>query len=203
MSEPKNPPSERCALVIVDVQNDFCEGGALAATGGEQVARDIAEYVRAHHGAYHLILTTQDWHMDPGPHFSENPDFVDSWPPHCRAGTSGADFHPAVKQVVEDFVDAQMHKGMYTAAYSAFQGEQVGGVSMRDFLISHDVDQLHIVGLCTDYCVVETALHAVQYGFRTRVFIHLTAGVSPDSTEMAIQRMRAAGVDIATCHVEN
>jgi len=196
VSESEKSPLERCALIIVDMQNDFCEGGALPANGGNQTGHDIANYLRVRHESYQLILTTQDWHVAPGAHFSEEPDFRDSWPPHCRAGTTGADFHPALKNLVEDLSDAQIRKGMHSAAYSAFEGEHPDGMLMREFLTSQEIRQLDIVGLCTDYCVAATALHSAQFGFRTRVLIDLTSGVSADTTETAIRKMRAAGVEI-------
>ena len=196
MNRPGTSSPKTRALIVVDMQNDFCEGGSLAIAGGNQVARRIAEYVRACHGSYALILTTQDWHVDPGGHFSETPDFLHSWPPHCVADTPGANLHPVLEDVVTNFVDAKVRKGMYTGAYSAFEGEVVDGLSMHEFLSSRDIKRMDLVGLCTDYCVVETAIHAAAYGYEVRVLVDLTCGVSPDTTESAIQRMRTAGIEV-------
>ena len=107
------------ALIIVDVQPTFCEGGALPVTGGNAVAEAVAAYVEAHRGDYQLIVTTQDWHIDPGAHFSETPDFVDTWPPHGVAGTDEAEMHPALANVN---ADVTVKKGQYEAAYSGFEG---------------------------------------------------------------------------------
>src|SRR5665647_2761410 len=107
---------EHRALIVVDVQNDFCEGGSLAVTGGAEVARRITEHVLAHANEYDTIVATADWHDDPGGHFAEHPDFVDSWPPHCRIGTDGALFHPAAEPAFQH-VEAIFRKGNHAAAY--------------------------------------------------------------------------------------
>jgi nicotinamidase/pyrazinamidase len=107
------------ALIIVDVQNDFCEGGSLPVEGGADLAAAISEFVDAHHGQFDHIVATQDWHVDPGPHFSAEPDFVDSWPRHCVAGTRGAELHP---ELDTEYIQAYFRKGQYTAAYSGFEG---------------------------------------------------------------------------------
>ena len=107
------------ALIIVDVQNDFCEGGSLAVEGGAALAGAISEYVDAHHGQFDHVVATQDWHVDPGAHFSDDPDFVDSWPKHCVAGTRGAELHPDLDT---EYIQAYFRKGQYTAAYSGFEG---------------------------------------------------------------------------------
>jgi nicotinamidase/pyrazinamidase len=106
------------ALIIVDVQNDFCEGGSLAVTGGAAVARAISEHV-ADSGDYGHVVATRDFHVDPGAHFSDHPDYAASWPPHCVAGTSGADFHPDLNTGA---VEAVFAKGAHAAAYSGFEG---------------------------------------------------------------------------------
>ncbi|MFP6640748.1 MAG: isochorismatase family protein [Myxococcota bacterium] len=196
MPEPKEKKSRSLALLIIDVQNDFCEGGALAVSGGDRVASEVAEYLRTHAQSYDLVIATRDWHIEPGSHFADEPDFLDSWPPHCVAGTAGADFHPAIEEVLGDHSHTQMNKGMYAAAYSAFEGVLVEGTPMRDVLASHQIDQVDIVGLCTDYCVAETALQAVREGLHARVLIHLTTGVHQDTTQVAIEKMRSAGVEL-------
>jgi nicotinamidase/pyrazinamidase len=181
------------ALIIVDVQNDFCEGGSLAVTGGADVARGISELLAGDPGYAHVVAT-KDFHIDPGDHFSDNPDFESSWPRHCVVGTSGADFHP---QFHNDAVDAVFRKGNYSAAYSGFEGADDDGTSLTDWLRERGVDAVDVVGIATDYCVQATAADAAQAGFATRVLLDLTAGVAPDSTARAIEDLRAAGVEIS------
>ena len=180
------------ALIIVDVQNDFCEGGSLAVEGCAEVARRISELV-ASHPDYAHIVATKDFHIDPGDHFSDDPDFVNSWPPHCVVGTEGADFHP---QFHPDAVEAVFTKGQYAAAYSGFEGTDENGTPLADWLRRRGVDEVDIAGIATDYCVKATAADAVANGFKARVLLHLTAGVAPASSEQAVADMRAAGVQI-------
>jgi nicotinamidase/pyrazinamidase len=181
------------ALIIVDVQNDFCEGGSLAVTGGAAVARGISELLAGDSG-YDHVVATKDFHIDPGEHFSENPDYALSWPRHCVVDTPGAEFHP-------DFdpagVEAVFKKGHYTAAYSGFEGTDETGTTMADWLRQRGVDQVDVVGIATDYCVRATAADAAEAGFSTRVLLELTAGVAPDSTAKAIEDLRAVGVEVA------
>ncbi|MFD4462666.1 isochorismatase family protein [Nocardia sp. NPDC058480] len=178
-------------LIIVDVQNDFCEGGSLAVAGGAAVAAAITDFVAREH--YAAVVATRDWHIDPGPHFSTDPDYVDSWPPHCRVGTPGADFHPAldVSPIQETF-----SKGEYTAAYSGFEGASADGTTLTDWLRAHNIDAVDVVGIATDHCVRATALDAAEAGFDTTVLLDLTAGVAPDTTETALTTLRDAGVQL-------
>jgi nicotinamidase/pyrazinamidase len=182
------------ALLVVDVQNDFCEGGSLAVEGGAAVAAAITDYVAAEHSRYHQIVGTRDWHVDPGAHFAAQPDYVDSWPPHCVVGTSGADFHPALET---GRFDAVFSKGARAAAYSGFEGATDDGLPLGDWLRNCDVDDITIVGIATDHCVRATALDGVQNGFDTHVLLDLTAGVAPATTEVALAAMRAAGVHVS------
>ncbi len=133
---------------------------------------------------------TRDWHVDPGAHFSEQPDYVDSWPAHCVVGTAGAELHPSLDRGP---LEAVFDKGEHAAAYSGFEG-RADGVPLADWLRSHDVDAVDVVGIATDHCVRATALDGVANGFGTRVLLHLTAGVAEASTEAALEQMRAAGV---------
>jgi nicotinamidase/pyrazinamidase len=181
------------ALIIVDVQNDFCEGGSLAVAGGTAVAHAINELLAGPHGYDHVVATA-DHHIDPGGHFSDEPDFVDSWPRHCVAGTRGADFHPDVDTTA---VEAVFRKGHYDAAYSGFEGS-ADGQELAEWLRSRGVDRVDIVGIATDYCVRATAEDAVREGFDTRVLTGLTAGVAAVSTATALAEMRAAGVHLVT-----
>ena len=180
------------ALIIVDVQNDFCEGGSLAVTGGAAVARAISEHVASQPGYGHVVAT-KDFHVDPGAHFSDHPDYAASWPPHCVAGTPGADFHPNLDTGA---VEAVFLKGAHAPAYSGFEGADEAGTSLADWLRGRGVDEVDVAGLATDYCVHATAADAARAGFATRVLLNLTAGVAPDSTAKAIADLRAAQVDL-------
>ncbi|MDT7556452.1 MAG: nicotinamidase/pyrazinamidase [Pseudonocardiales bacterium] len=178
------------ALIIVDVQLDFCEGGSLAVAGGASVA----ERINAVTGRYDQVVATRDYHVDPGDHFSATPDYVHSWPVHCVAGTAGAAFHPALDVAP---IGAVFAKGGYAAAYSGFEGAEPGGAGLADWLRARQVTEVDVVGIATDYCVRATALDAVRAGFATAVLTDLTAGVAPSSTAAALDEMRAAGVTVA------
>ena len=177
------------ALIIVDVQNDFCEGGSLAVLGGAGVAAGISDVLAS--GDWDHVVATKDYHIDPGAHFSTHPDFVDSWPAHCVVGTGGADFHP---NLVTDRVEAVFHKGEHAAAYSGFEGHTSAGEGLADWLHARDVDAVDVVGIATDHCVRATALDAVGAGFATTVLLDLTAGVAPMTTEAALQEFKTASV---------
>jgi nicotinamidase/pyrazinamidase len=188
------------ALLVVDVQNDFCEGGSLPVEGGARVASDIGELL--HHWtrgddqapAYDVVVASKDHHIDPGHHWSKEPDFVDSWPVHCQVGTDGEAFHPNLDP--QPF-DAIFLKGDHEAAYSAFEGRTVDGEALVDWLRAKKVEQVDICGIATDYCVRHTALDSQKEGFETRVISALCAGVAPATTERAIAEMKAAGVLVA------
>ena len=186
------------ALILVDLQNDFCEGGSLAVAGGAEVARRISAHVLGHAGEYAVIVATADWHHDPGGHFSEHPDYLDSWPPHCRIGTNGAHFHPAAEPAFEH-VEAIFRKGNHAAAYSGFEGfttEEGKRVPLAEWLRDRAVEQVDVVGLATDHCVRATALDAAEEGFETTVLLDLTAGVARRSTDAAITEMGAAEIQL-------
>lgn len=181
------------ALIIVDVQNDFCEGGSLAVAGGTAVARGISDLLASGDHGYDYVVATQDFHVDPGSHFSDHPDYARSWPAHCVAGSRGADFHPDLDAKP---IKAVFRKGEHSAAYSGFEGVNADGTSLADWLRAHDVDNVDVVGIATDYCVRATAADAAVNGFRTRVLLGLTAGVDPGTTAEAIGALRAAGVNV-------
>jgi nicotinamidase/pyrazinamidase len=181
------------ALIIVDVQNDFCEGGSLAVAGGAAVARGVSSLLASPGHGYAHVVATQDFHIDPGSHFSEHPDYAVSWPPHCVAGSAGADFHPDLDTAG---VEAVFRKGAHAAAYSGFEGTDDQGTPLADWLRAHDVDQVDVAGIATDYCVRATAADAAATGLRTRVLLGLTAGVDPGTTADAIATLRAAGVEV-------
>jgi nicotinamidase/pyrazinamidase len=181
------------ALIIVDVQNDFCEGGSLAVVGAATVARAISGFL-ASKPDYAHIVATKDFHIDPGGHFSDDPDFTASWPRHCVVGTPGADFHP---ELDTHAVETVFTKGNYEAAYSGFEGRDADGTALADWLRQRGVDEVDIAGVATDYCVEATASDAIRAGFTTRVLLDLTAGVAPESTARAVDTMRAAGLLIS------
>jgi len=188
------------ALIVVDVQNDFCEGGSLPVSGGARVASDIAELL--HRWTTHApgapdyahVVASKDHHVDPGDHWSDEPDFAHSWPRHCEVGTDGEAFHPNLDP--QPF-DAIFLKGRRAAAYSGFEGHDTDGSSLADWLRRHGVSDVEICGLATDHCVRATALDAVTAGFATRVLLDLCAGVASETTEAALAEMRAAGVTLA------
>jgi nicotinamidase/pyrazinamidase len=181
------------ALIVVDVQNDFCEGGSLAVAGGGAVAAAISEYLAAEGGTYAHVVASRDYHIDPGGHFSDHPDFARSWPPHCVAGTPGARFHSSLDTGPLEVV---FSKGAHAAAYSAFEGADDEGTSLADWLRQRGVDALDVVGIATDYCVRATALDAAREGFATRVLLGLTAGVDPVTTQEALAALREAGAEL-------
>ncbi|WP_027499774.1 isochorismatase family protein [Rhodococcus sp. UNC363MFTsu5.1] len=192
MNVTESPGTPKRALIVVDVQNDFCEGGSLAVAGGAAVAADISGLLgSAAADEYDAIVATRDFHVDPGAHFSDEPDYVDSWPPHCRAGTQGAEFHPALdlRSVEEVF-----SKGAHSAAYSGFEGSAASGRPLADWLREREIAAVDVVGIATDHCVRATALDAAREGFATRVLLRYTAAVSPDSVPSVLERLRGAGV---------
>lgn len=180
------------AVVIVDVQNDFCEGGSLAVAGGAEVARAISAYIAADAGYAHVVAT-RDYHVDPGAHFSDTPDYVDSWPPHCVVGTQGAEIHPHLDS---SRIEAVFSKGGYQPAYSGFEGTTDEGMPLAVWLRDRNISAVDIVGVATDHCVRATALDAVRQGFDTRVLLGLTAGVAPETLDTALEQMRDAGVEL-------
>lgn len=202
------------ALIIVDVQNDFCEGGSLAVIGGADVAQTLSDYIDAEADHYDYIIATQDWHIDPGSHFSDEPDFVDSWPVHCLAEKTGSQFH---RNLDTESIDAVFRKGQYEAAYSGFEGilapeDQVptgeqklaavpavvseDAVSLDDWLRDREVDEVVIAGLATDYCVRATALDAVVAGYTTCVLVDYTRAVHPEQVGEVLTELEDAGVEL-------
>lgn len=202
----------RTALIVVDVQNDFCEGGSLAVDGGSDVAAAISEHIEQHHGDYEAIVGTLDWHISPGSHFSEDPDFRTSWPVHCVAETEGADTHDEFET---DRIEAWFRKGEYEAAYSGFEGvlapetstplgaveeddeaEDEEPIGLDDWLRDREIEAVDIVGLAADHCVRATGLDAADAGYETRVLLGLSAGVAAQTTEQAVRDLEEAGVEV-------
>lgn len=179
------------ALIVVDVQNDFCANGALAVAGGASVAAAISTYLNGFDHDH--VVATRDYHIDPGAHFSDEPDFVRSWPVHCVAGTAGAAFHPDLDLGP---VRAVFSKGQYSDGYSGFEGTDPRGIPLPRWLLDHEVDRVDVVGIATDHCVRATALDAARAGFDTTILLDLTAGVSRPTVEKALAELRSAGVDL-------
>ncbi len=181
----------RTALLVVDVQPTFCEGGALGVEGGNDVAANVADLLAGNHG-YDLVVTTQDWHIDPGDHFSDEPDFVDTWPPHGVAGTAEAELHPAL-DAVAGRIDAGVRKGMHAAAYSGVDGD---GRTLNDLLSSAGVREVDVVGIAFDHCVRATAMDAAANGYATTVIEGLSASVAPETEAAARTQLADAGIEV-------
>ncbi|MBP2413914.1 nicotinamidase/pyrazinamidase [Arthrobacter stackebrandtii] len=201
------------ALIIVDVQNDFCEGGSLAVEGGADLASEISELLESSHDL-DFVVATQDWHVDPGSHFSDTPDFRTSWPVHCVAGSKGAALH---RNLDTEDIDAYFRKGRFDAAYSGFDGllapedevavgereaheaaqdESADPTTLDDWLRENDVDEVVIVGIATDHCVRATALDAINAGYDTTVLRDYVVGVDEDASEEALEELEDAGVEV-------
>lgn len=186
------------ALFIIDVQNDFTEGGALGVDGGAAVAARVTEYLAEHGEGYDLVVASRDWHNpddDNGGHFATDgaPDFVTTWPEHCIADTPGAEYHPALDV---SRVDVHIRKGQGVPAYSIFEGTDDSGASIGDVLTRHGITDVDVVGIATDYCVRASALDALEHGQHVRVLSDLVAGVAPESSEAALAELGHAGAAI-------
>ncbi|WP_436408221.1 isochorismatase family protein [Agromyces zhanjiangensis] len=186
------------ALFIIDVQNDFTEGGALGVDGGAAVAAGITAYLAEHGERYDLVVASRDWHNpddDNGGHFATDaaPDFVTTWPQHCMAGTPGAEYHPALDT---SGVDVHIRKGQGVPAYSIFEGTDDSGASISEVLEHHGITDVDVAGIATDYCVRASALDAIEHGRHVRVLRDLVAGVAPESSEAAIAELGHAGAAI-------
>ncbi|MBQ1051781.1 isochorismatase family protein [Micromonospora sp. C51] len=179
------------ALIIVDVQKDFCEGGSLAVAGGAGVAAGISRLLAAEPDRWDHVVATKDYHIDPGTHFAESPDYVSTWPRHCVVGTPGSEFHP---ELATDRIEAIFHKGEYAAAYSGFEGHADDGEGLAEWLRQRGVERVDVVGIATDHCVRATALDAAREGFATTVLLELTAAVAPDTTDVALRAFDGAGI---------
>ncbi len=181
------------ALIIVDVQNDFCEGGSLPVAGGAAVAAAISSVLRDSPQRWDHVVATQDHHVDPGAHFGDPPDYVDSWPVHCVVGTEGPLLHANLDT---DRIEALFRKGEHAAAYSGFEGATAQGTRLAGWLRARAVDTVDVVGIATDHCVRATARDAALEGFTTTVLLDLTAGVARSTVDSAVQQLRAAGVTL-------
>jgi nicotinamidase/pyrazinamidase len=185
------------ALLVVDVQNDFCEGGSLAVAGGAAVAKKISEFLKS--ANYDLVVASRDWHdsdNNNSGHFAEvntQPDYKTSWPVHCVANSDGANYHPNLDV---DLIQAHVLKGQGAHGYSAFEGVTEDGGSLEELLKQKGINELDVVGIATDHCVRASALDAKKLGFDVRVISSLTAGVSAESTERAIDSLIDSGVEV-------
>ena len=186
------------ALFIVDVQNDFTEGGALGVVGGDAVATAITSHLAAHADEYRLVVASRDWHDgdgDNGGHFATGePDFVNTWPVHCVAGTPGAEYDPGLDTSA---VTHHVKKGQGQPAYSLFEGRDDDGRTVAELLTDAGILEVDVVGIATDYCVRASALDAIEHGLRVRVLTDLIAGVAPASSEAALAELAHAGAELA------
>jgi nicotinamidase/pyrazinamidase len=187
------------ALLVIDVQNDFCEGGALACAGGAAVAQNITDYLNSGKSNYDYVIASRDWHT-PGElndgHFPPNgnePDFVKTWPLHCLAGSQGAEYHPSLDGTL---IDIHIKKGQSANGYSIFDGTDESGKSFAQVISDLEISSVDVVGIATDYCVRASALDSLKHGLNVKVITSLTAGVNPQSTEAAIDEMVDAGVRV-------
>jgi len=185
------------ALLVIDVQNDFCEGGALAVQGGAAVASKISSFLET--AKYDLVVASRDWHDADGTnsgHFAETgsePNYTTTWPVHCVADTDGAKYHPNLST---DKIDVDIFKGQGQNGYSIFEGVTKAGQSFSELLAAHSIDEVDVVGIATDHCVLASATDAKKHGLKVRVISSLTAGVSSESTEAAIDQMIDEGIEV-------
>ena len=184
----------KSALLVVDIQKDFVEGGSLAVAGGLDVARSIAAKMDYFRQTHDYVVATKDWHIAPGNHWSDEPDWVSSWPVHCEAETDGAEF-AAHLWTDEDF-DSVFRKGEYAAAYSGFEGKNDDGELLADWLNDRDVSEVSIVGIATDYCVAATAVSSADAGFATSVLLKHTAAVLPSSVDTVVDILKRSGINV-------
>jgi nicotinamidase/pyrazinamidase len=187
----------RNALLVVDVQADFVEGGSLGVQGGLAVAAMIARHVRHFKSEYQFVVASRDYHENAPDHISDHPDFVNTWPPHCMAGTPGAAFVPTIQNLVrEKYIQEVVTKGRNSAAYSAFDGLDKRGHALLDVLKEQRIDHIDVCGIATDYCVRASALDARKNAFQVRVLVNLCAPVNEATGQQALAEMKAAGIQL-------
>lgn len=189
------------AYLAVDVQNDFIEGGSMGVEGGEGVALTVASHLEHHHQDYDLIVFTQDWHIDPGNHWSDEPDFTDTWPIHCEADTDGAEIHPYLRTVFSWLPRNRyeyVRKGQYEAAYSPFEGTMAHNKQLLDdYLKENGITELVVGGIATDHCVREAVLDALKLGYTVTVKTNQVAGVDPQRAQATLKEVEEAGATLA------
>ena len=181
----------RAALLIVDVQNDFCPGGALAAPGGAAIVPALNRHIADARSRDMAVYASRDWHPAQTTHFN-------TWPPHCVQRTHGAEFHPSLELPPDATI---ISKGDVTdrEGYSAFDGHTSQGQALDDDLRRRGIDQLFVGGIATDYCVKETVVDAVKHGFHVTVLRDAITGIDkqPGDSQRALDEMRAVGATIA------
>jgi nicotinamidase/pyrazinamidase len=185
------------ALLVIDVQNDFCEGGALAVAGGAAVAGKIGKFLES--TRYDLVVASRDWHdadNNNSGHFADSgvePNYKTNWPVHCVAETNGAQYHPNLNT---EAIGEHIFKGQGQNGYSIYEGITKSGQTFDDLLNAHQIDEVDVVGIATDHCVLASALDSKSHGLKVRVISSLTAGVSEVTTEAAIDRMIDSGIEV-------
>jgi nicotinamidase/pyrazinamidase len=187
----------RNALLIVDVQVDFVEGGSLGVKNGLQIAAMIARHVRHFKSEYQFVVASRDYHESAPDHISDHPDYINTWPPHCMVGTPGASFVPTIQNLVrEKYIQEVVTKGRNAAAYSAFDGLDKRGHGLLDVLKEQRIDHIDVCGIATDYCVRASALDARKNAFQVRVLVNLCAPVNEATGQQALEEMKAAGIQL-------
>ncbi len=190
--------TSRRALIVVDCQNDFCEGGSLAVSGGAAAVARIATYLDSADSVADVVVATLDAHVDPGDHFSAEPDFVDSWPQHCVIGTEGAQPHPNLLPALGR-VEMWFAKGAHEAAYSGFEGRSTTSQeTLHEYLSRRKVTHVDVVGIATDYCVAATIRSALSFGYETRLLSDLVAAVDPSSVDAMLRELSNAGLVVSS-----
>ena len=185
------------ALLVIDVQNDFCEGGALAVAGGAAVALKITQFLES--SSYDLVVASRDWHdadNNNSGHFAGSntePNYKTNWPVHCVAETNGAQYHPNLNV---EAIHVHIFKGQGQNGYSIYEGITESGQTFDELLAAHQIDEVDVVGIATDHCVLASALDSKSHGLKVRVISSLTAGVSQVTTEAAIDRMIDSGIEV-------
>lgn len=186
------------ALIVVDVQRDFCEGGSLAVEGGHAVAHDLAHFIQTKGSMFSTIVATKDWHNregDNGGHFHDNPDYDDTWPGHCIASSPGAEFCPPLNGLLFDEI---FLKGWDEPAYDGFQGHgERHGKCLEDYLRFHKVRELYVAGIASTHCEKATVLTGLDKGFIVKVLSTMSVGVGGKAAhETALAEMSSKGAVI-------
>lgn len=186
------------ALLLVDLQVDFVDGGVLGVSGGKEMCRLLSEWISHEANQYDMIMATRDWHDpdgDNGGHFALNAeaDYVTTWPVHCVAESAGAQY---ATEFNDELVTHHIYKGQSEPGYSCFDGCDATGVSAHDVLKAHDIEHVDVCGIAADYCVKNTVLDACALEFGVRVLSQYVLGIDPESTRQAYADMAQAGAQI-------
>ena len=187
----RNVP-ERAALLLVDVQNDFCPGGALPVPDGDRVIPVLNRTIQRFEAESRPVYASRDWHPSDTSHFSAQGG---PWPPHCVAGTAGADLHPGLR-VPSDTIIVSKGQDRRDDGYSAFEGTTEGGRTLAEDLCARGISELYVGGLATDYCVRATVLDARRAGFPVTVLVDGSAGIDPEDSRRALEEMKQAGASL-------